>query len=234
MYLAATHKMMNLFTATGHFHYAKSARFYLQQMLDLPSKHPEIYASFKDHGYHAIRRSDRRWAGLWSDFVIEQVMMRSIKSRGRGFEESTRNQWVHTAHHCTVIHQAMSSVTNVTSKSSEQHEELGKSRLCRDASDLAAIQNWFVVNNPSDDSIADFKSLSTGVCDNGTINCDSTEKIGKEIQEGLDGISFQEVTALFLRLIAIAQRTPRVEDYFHYELTAYPMSHVTLQRWVDA
>ena len=62
MYLAATHKMMNLFTATGHFHYAKSARFYLQQMLDLPSKHPEIYASFKDHGHHAIRRTDRRWA----------------------------------------------------------------------------------------------------------------------------------------------------------------------------
>ena len=31
-------------------------------------------------------------------------------------------------------------------------------------------------------------------------------------------------TALFLRLIAIAQRTPNIEDYFHYELTAYPIS----------
>ena len=30
--------------------------------------------------------------------------------------------------------------------------------------------------------------------------------------------------ALFLRLIAIAQRTPKIEDYFHYELTADPMS----------
>ena len=62
MHLAATHRMMNLFAATGHFQYAKSVRFYLQQMLDLPSKHPEIYASFKDHGHHAIRRTDRRWA----------------------------------------------------------------------------------------------------------------------------------------------------------------------------
>ena len=43
MHLAATHRMMNLFTATGHFHFAKSARFYLQQMLDLPSKHPAIW-----------------------------------------------------------------------------------------------------------------------------------------------------------------------------------------------
>ena len=31
-------------------------------------------------------------------------------------------------------------------------------------------------------------------------------------------------TALFLRLIAIAHRTPNIEDHFHYELTAYPMS----------
>ena len=30
--------------------------------------------------------------------------------------------------------------------------------------------------------------------------------------------------ALFLHLIAIAKRTPNIEDYFHYELTAYPMS----------
>ena len=82
MHLTATHAMLNLFAATGHFNYAKSARFYLQHMLDLPKDHPEIYASFIHKGCHAIRRSERNWAGLWFDLVIEQVMMRSIKSRG--------------------------------------------------------------------------------------------------------------------------------------------------------
>ena len=80
------------------------------------------------------------------------------------------------------------------------------------------------------------------------------ERIGKKIQEDLNGICFHEVnikrslkvnnfestynsvkvdnkkainikpTALFLRLIAIAKRTLNTEDYFHYELTAYPLS----------
>ena len=259
MHLTATHEMLNLFASTGHFHYAKSARFYLQQMLELPKDHPEIYTSFKDHGYHAIRRSERYWAGLWSDLVIEQVMMRSVKSRGgltrgREFNESIRHLWVHTAHYCAVIHQSMSSVTKIVCKSSEQHEEFGKSRIYRDSTDLATIQNWFLKNNPFDECIREFKSLSTGVCDNGSVNFDDTEQIGKKIQEDLNGVCFHEVkikrslkvnnfesmynsvkvddkkvikikpTALFLRLIAIAQRTPSIEDYFHYELTAYPMS----------
>ena len=143
----------------------------------------------------------------------------------------------------------MSSVTKIVSKGSEHHEEFGKSRISRDSIDLATIQDLFLKNNPFE-----FKSLSTGIYDNGSVNCEDTEQIGKKIQEDLNGVCFHEVkikrslkvnnfesmynsvkvddkkainikpTALFLRLIAIAQRTPKIEDYFHYELTADPMS----------
>ena len=78
----ATRRMLNLFAATGHYNYAKCGRMYLQQMLELPSNYPRLYKSFKENGYHTIRRSNRYWTGLWSDLVIEQVMMKSIKSRG--------------------------------------------------------------------------------------------------------------------------------------------------------
>jgi len=74
--------MLNLFAATGHINYAKSARLYLQQMHELPTDHPSVYQYF-EQGHHAERRSSRYWTGLWTDLVIEQVMMRSIKSRGR-------------------------------------------------------------------------------------------------------------------------------------------------------
>ena len=88
---------------------------------------------FKGNGYNSVRRNDRYWAGLWSDLIIEQVIMRSIMSRtgltrGRDFTESTRNQWIHTA----VIHEAMISVTKSTLGNSEQHVELGASRKNRD------------------------------------------------------------------------------------------------------
>ena len=50
--------------------------------------------------YHTIRRSERYWSGLWTDLVIEQVLMRSLKSRGglshgRGLTESVRLMWIH-------------------------------------------------------------------------------------------------------------------------------------------
>ena len=181
--------------------------------------------------------------------VIEQVVMRSINSRGgltrgRGFNESIRHQWIHAAHYCAVIHQSMSSVTKIVSKGSEQYEEFGKSRIYCDSADLATIQNWFLKNNPFDECIREFKSLPSGICDNGSVNCDDTNQIVKKIQEDLNGVCFHDVkikrsvkvnnfesmynsgkvdgkkvinikpTALFLRLIAIAQRTPIIEDYF--------------------
>ena len=242
--------MLNLLASTGHFHYAEKSLFYLQQMLELPKDHPEIYNSFKDHGYHAICSSERYWADLWSELVIEQVRMRSIKSRsgltkGRGLSEGICHQWVHTAHYCTVIHQTMSSVTKIVSKGSKQHEDLDKWRICRDSIDLATIQDWSLENNPFDKWITEFMSLSTGICDNGTVTCDKMEQIRKKIPEDLNDICFHEVrikrslkvnnfvsmynsvkvdnkkainikpTTLYLRLIAIAKRTSNIEDYFH-------------------
>ena len=63
-------------------------------MLKLPEKHPEVQTMLKENGYHSVCHSYRYWAGLWPDFIIEQVMMRSIKSRGgltrgKDFTEST-------------------------------------------------------------------------------------------------------------------------------------------------
>ena len=74
-------------------------------------------------------------------------------TRGRGFNKSIRHQWVHTAHYCAVIHQTMSSVTKIVSKGREQHEELGKSKIYRDSTHLATIQDWFLKNNQFDECI---------------------------------------------------------------------------------
>ena len=123
-HLDATRRMLNLFAATGHYHYAKCGRMYMQQMLELPSNYPSIYKSFKENGYHTIWRCNRQWTRLCSDLVIEQVMMKSIKSRGgltRGREitESVRHQCVHTNHACSAIYNANTKITNLSLLSSE-------------------------------------------------------------------------------------------------------------------
>ena len=42
---------------------------------------PWVYSNFAEHGYHTARRSDKYWAVLWSDLIIEQCLMRSLQSR---------------------------------------------------------------------------------------------------------------------------------------------------------
>ena len=132
LHLQSVRKILNIFAATGHVHYAKSARLYLQQMMELETDYPWVHKNFTENGYHNIRRSNKFWAGLWSDLIIEQVMIRSLKSRGgitrgRGVTESVRVLWTNTAHRCGTIHEPMTNLTGKKRKSSEQHLELGQS-----------------------------------------------------------------------------------------------------------
>ena len=102
-------------------------------MLELPTNHPWLYECFIERGFHSVRRSSRYWAGLWTDLIIEQVMMRSIKSRGgltrgRGMTETVRLQWIYSMHKCAGVHDAMTTITNLKHNTSYQHVEQGISR----------------------------------------------------------------------------------------------------------
>ena len=100
MYLACTREMLNLLAGMGHVNLAKGAGLYMQIMLNLNVDHPWLSEQFCNE-LHSMRRTDQIWEGLWSDLVIEQFMMRSIKNRGgltrgRGMAEST---WFMGGHH---------------------------------------------------------------------------------------------------------------------------------------
>ena len=93
-------------------------------------RQPWLYEQFATRRFHSIRQSDRFWAGLSSDFVIEQVQMKSIKSRagvhrGREVKEGVRKVWVKSMHACAGIHLAMKSVTSLTSR--EEHADVESS-----------------------------------------------------------------------------------------------------------
>ena len=64
--------MLNLFAATGHINYAKSARFYLQLM----QFDPWLHQCFINKGFHIlfVEVADIGGGGLWTDLVIEQVI----------------------------------------------------------------------------------------------------------------------------------------------------------------
>ena len=191
--------MANLFAATGHINYARCSRLYVQEMLELPEKHPWLYQRFMD-GNHAVRRSCRFWAGLWSDLVIEQTMMRSIKSnggltRGRGFNEDARHLWVKSIRYTSSIHEAMTTLSNVKVTSSEQHVDFGKKRRTKDFSDCEKFYSWFECRNPFTIQESDLYSLSTGlvsIIGKDEVNAEDSESIGQSIQQLLDNMPFTE------------------------------------------
>ena len=80
-HLQSITEMLPYLAAAGHNNYTKSVVLYLKQMKMLPATHPDVYCHFKE-GLHPVRRSDREWAGLSTDLVIEQALMRSLKTSG--------------------------------------------------------------------------------------------------------------------------------------------------------
>ena len=194
-HLEAMRLMLNLFAATGHVNYAKSARLYLQSMQSLHVDHPWLYNQYCKSGYHCIRRSDRFWAGLWPDLVIEQCMMRAIKSsggltRGRGMTESTRNLWVGTLHECASIHESMAKLTKHRFESSQQHCESGEARRKRDGTDVEALKDQLKQHNPFDCQDSRLQCIFTGMAAdlNDEVNCDQAETVGFEIQNSLNDV----------------------------------------------
>ena len=94
LHLDMSHMMLPYFAALGHFHYQKSMYLYLQTVSQIHVSRPGLHKHFMN-GLHVICRSDHFWAGLSPDIVIEQVLMRSLKTsgdltRGLGMGESNR------------------------------------------------------------------------------------------------------------------------------------------------
>ena len=199
LHLEATKEMLNFFAATGHINYAKSARLYLQQMMTLHQSYPWLHQKFQQ-GFHAVRRSERYcWAGLWSDLIIEQTLMRSIKTRGgltrgRGMNEDVRHLWVLSLSDSADIHQAMMDVSGLIVKSSEQHVEMGMARRSRDYAHCKIFLEWLQQRNPFSYEDQHLHSLSLGLVSDGHdgVNCDRAEEIGQMIQEKLDNVPILE------------------------------------------
>ena len=179
--------MLNLFAATGYISYDKSVRLHLQNMLNLRIL---IFGFMSEGRLYTVRRSEKFWTGLWTDLIIEQVTMRSIKSsggltRGRGITESTRQLWLGSMHRCADIRNVMGELTGVYRNTSEQHVDLSCSWILRDNNDLQTLKDWFDVQDLFDEDEQRLKSLSIGLKGDSAINCEEgeAEEIGRKYKK---------------------------------------------------
>ena len=101
LHILAIKSVLNLFAATGHNNYAKTARLYLQSVAALEKDHPEVYQQFL-LGNHTIRRTNNNWSGMWTDLLTEQILMKSLKGRSgvisKEISENVMHVWTKTMH----------------------------------------------------------------------------------------------------------------------------------------
>ena len=169
-------------------------RIYVQEMKRLKEEESAVYSAFVN-GFHVIHHSDRYWAGLSSDLVIEQVLMRSLKTtggltHGRGMSEIQRLVWLLSMPVTAEMNGALQEFTGVNYTSSEQHKDTFASRIKRDMNDTKKILAFMDARNPF--SEPSLRCIVTGVTADERTNADRVKEIGKEILTGMTDKSSEE------------------------------------------
>ena len=179
--LYSLQQMLPYFAAAGHNLYLKSVYVYLQMMFRLQDTNPTVYEAFRS-GLHIIRRSDRFCGGLPPDLVIEQVLMRSVKTtggmtRGKGMTECQHVQWLLSMPSCAAMNVAMQTFCGTDFHTSSQHKEMGKSRMERDYKDSQTFLSFLTERNPFfEDSL--LRNIETGVTADASVNTYKAKEIG--------------------------------------------------------
>ena len=253
LHLQATAEMLPYFAATGHNHYLKSSYIYLQQMVELEEKHPDVHHYFSN-GLFVVRRSDRRWGGIPTDQIIEQCLMRNLKTsggltHGSGMNEQQRNVWSLSLPMSAAIHQALQDLTGISPVSGEQHKEMSSARITRDWKDTRLVSEFLSERNPF--SYGDtFCNIVNGVHAHPSVNAENAKAIGESIIEKMvkvklsdfsfkrknqavtmatksavkvDGESVQVDTQLLFQRLVIAAQTD-LEQALSFELCTIPKS----------
>ena len=160
-------------------------------MLKLKIDHPDVHKQFM-MGNHALRRSERYWAGLSMDLVIEQVLMRSLKStgdvtRGRGMSETQMALWLMSLPAIAEMNNAMQQFTGTTFITSNQHKDTNPTRTARDDNDTRKILEFLQDYSPFDDTDGVVRNIETGVAADSRVNAEQAKTIGETIVESMAG-----------------------------------------------
>lgn len=196
-HLDAVRRMLPYFHASGHFLYAKSAHLYLQDMLKLEETMDEqTYENFRN-GFFTVKRTEKYNSGTWTDMVIEQSLMKSMKteggvSRGRSTKESVLCKWVYAMYATNTICEEMEKFCNISLESTEQHVDSRDSRVKKDNADVNILFDWFKLHDPFPNT-TQLISIASGIVGNEQINCHRAYEIGLESMKKITGLSYNEI-----------------------------------------
>jgi len=153
-----------------------------------------VYALF-NAGLFVIRRTERFWAGFSKDLVIEQTLMRTMKTTGglvhrRGvMEEKQRNKWLSSLPVTATFNESMQEVTDRNFETIEQHKELSVARVERDNKDARTVFRVLCEHNPFERTL-ELRNIISGITGNSSenVHMDQAVLVGEVILEKMYGV----------------------------------------------
>ena len=138
------------------------------------------------------------WAGLSTDLIFEQVLMRHIKTdggltKGKGMTEKKCLVWVLSMPVCASINETMQTFSGVSYETSDQHKDVSAARQARDVSDTVDLFDYLNEKDPfvQNDSLF---NIANGMTAKERVNVEKAREIGVEIVESMAGKSTDEFT----------------------------------------
>ncbi|CAH1106781.1 unnamed protein product [Psylliodes chrysocephalus] len=192
-HLKCVQEMLSYFHASGHFPYAKSAHLYLQDMQQLHNLiNPEVYEKF-----FTVRRSDKLSCGTSTDMVIEQSMMKAMKTdggiaRGRSTKESVISKWVYSMHAMNTVCERLEDLAIVRMDMTEQHVDASDSRVKKDTKEIRKLLKWFSTHEPFPE-VDKIISIASGVVGDSKINCYKAREVELNSVTKLTGLTFNNI-----------------------------------------
>ena len=168
--------------AAGHNLCTKFVRLYLQSMSSLATDHPDVHRKF-EAGFHVVRRINRLWAGLSMDLVMEQVLMRSLKTSGM---TDRRVIWLLSMPTCAEMNRAMLELAGVSYSTGEQNKDMTKSRQAWDMKDTRTLLLALTERNPFT-THTDLINIITGVHAESSVNVEKAREVGQSNLDSMTG-----------------------------------------------
>ena len=190
--------MLPYIAATGHNLYTSDLWLYLQHMKELEEQSPEMYKKFAE-GYATIRRTDKQYGGIPSDQIIEQMLMRALKTRGgltrgRGFTEVQQAVWLLSRNVCAEVTNSVHDDLLNLKGGFEQHVKMGKTSDKKNLEDYQKTLDFFRMRNPFATGHNELENIVTGKQASPIVNVFAAQAIGKAMMDKMEGTAVKDFT----------------------------------------
>ena len=167
--LLSVSAMVPYFLAMDRPNYSRWLPVYITDMRQLVTKHPEVHQEFVN-GNHAVSRSGKPSAQVWTDMALEQSINTDSTSRGGiiGISQNpgALDRWFLTSHERASVITALKDMFTQERGRVDVHKEAAAKREARDEADVQRLISCFksdLMSNPFTQETESLINFATAV-----------------------------------------------------------------------